>query len=194
MGEAEQGRDERANSAGTPTAGWRRAALVVGVIAIGVLAVGCGSTSSVTPTSDGVVYNDPGGAYAVDVDPDWKAGSLSQPKFWFTDEAFHSNVNAIVEDVPSSVSLADYLELSGKNAPNLIPGYKLLSLDVLNESGNRVLARWHYVGTPGGKLLEFLAITGLKYGRAVTLTYTTEPEAFADRVRDVEPYMRTLRI
>jgi hypothetical protein len=187
----------RASDAGTSTVAWRGAGTLVAALAVCLLLAGCGARSIQPTTSNGVIYRDPGGAFAVEINPNWVAGSLSQPKFWFTREpanGFRSNINAIVEEVPGSTTFAQYIKLSAGNAPRIVPGYTLLSLDILRESGGRALARWHYVGTVGGRPLEFLAMTELRHHRAVTLTFTSERDSFADAVPHVEPYLRTLRI
>jgi hypothetical protein len=199
--------DERLRPAKKSTPGWRGPVLVAAALALGLPIAGCGgggdsgageaSTITIALPADGPTYRDPGGAYVLEVGPDWEAGSVSQPKIWFTHEAakgFRSNVNATVEQVPGSASLQDYVKLSVKNAPALLPQLKSVSIDYLNESGGRQLARWHYRGSYNGRALEWLAITGLRDGKAVTLTFTSLPAVFADQVKDVEPYMRTLRV
>jgi hypothetical protein len=186
----------------------RRAALAISLVA-GMLLAGCGSssderqpaaaestTAATAPLQDAVTFRDPGGAYELDVDRDWTE-ILEQPKAWAIgsgSDGFGDNVNVIVERLAADQTLEEYLELSVRSAPRIIPGVDIGSYEFITLPSGERGGRWVYSGRPQDRDLEFLAVIGVAPGRAVTVTLTAEPERFATAVAAAEPYMRTLRL
>lgn len=157
-----------------------------------------GSSGSSGAPAGATKFTDPGGAYSISVNPSWEPGSVSSPKMWFTAPAkdgFRDNTNVIIENLPSKISLDDYLKLSLRNAPTLIKGFSVKSQDEITLGGGDKAIRVIYTGSVSNSPeMQFLAIVAVNDKRAATVTFTAPPSRFEQSLADVEPYLRTLDV
>src|SRR6185295_20258324 len=142
------------------------------------LIAACGGGQSI-----GTTYNDPEGAYALQVDPAWEiqVGGVTQGvEVWFvgpSEADFRPNVNLLTQAAPG-VSLDQYAQVSVANAPEFISDFALVSQAQMDGPGGR-LAMFEYTGSYQGRQLHFLAYFGVKNDKAVVATLTTPPISFA---------------
>jgi len=162
------------------------------VLALVLLLAACGGGGQ----SIGTTYNDPEGAYAIQVDPAWEiqVGGIAQGvEVWFIGPAeadFRPNMNLLTQVAPG-VSLDQYAQVSITNAPQFVSDFALVSQTQLDGPGGR-LAMIEYTGSYQGRQLHFLAYFGVRNDRAVVATLTTPPISFASWRGTIEPYMKTL--
>ena len=146
----------------------------------------------------GTTYNDPEGAYAIQVDSSWEiqVGTVAQGvEVWLLGPAegdFRPNLNVLTQAAPG-MSLADYTTASIANAPSLIADFKVVSEAQIQGSGGS-LEVLEYTGTAQGRQLHFLAVFGVHSDRAIVATLTTGGATFATWRPSVEPFLRTLRL
>lgn len=159
---------------------------------IAAVLLSCGRGSA----SIGTTYNDPEGAYTIQVDPAWEiqVGAVAQGvEVWFLGPAegdFRPNLNVLTQSAPG-MSLADYTTASVANAPALIADFKVVSEAQVDASG-ATLEVLEYTGTAQGRQLHFLAVFGVRSDRAIVATLTTGSGTFASWRTTIEPYLRTL--
>src|SRR5437773_4425922 len=140
---------------------------------IAAVLLSCGGGSA----SIGTTYNDPEGAYAIQVDPAWEiqVGAVAQGvEIWFLGPAegdFRPNLNVLTQSAPG-MSLADYTVASIANAPSLIADFKVVSEAQSAASGGS-LEVLEYTGTAQGRQLHFLAVFGVRSNRAIVATLAT---------------------
>lgn len=143
---------------------------------------------------DGVSFTDPEGRYMLTVPADWEphhdvAGEGIE--VWLVAEAdanFAPNVNVMTEDF-TGISLADYLELSITNAPNIVPDFELLSSDLVTGAAGQELA----VMESSGSGLNYLGVIGIGPAGSVIVTLTAPPDRYTT-IRDaLLPYLLTLQ-
>ena len=159
------------------------------------------SEPSAASTAGYLTYSDATYGFRIQYPPDWSeqagtAGSvvafLSQPQGPSDD--FRDNVNVLVQDLPDpSTSLQQYTDLSIRQGPDVIDGFKLLS------SGPSVLAsrsaeRVTYLGRPGGRDLKFEAVWLVEKGRAYVVTYTATPDTFDSLEPMAEAIIESFRL
>ena len=155
------------------------------------LIAACGGGQSI-----GTTYNDPEGAYAIQVDPAWEiqVGGVTQGvEVWFVgpfEADFRPNVNLLTQAAPG-VSLEQYAQVSIANAPQFISDFALVSQALMDGPGGR-LAMFEYTGSYQGRQLHFLAYFGMKNDKAVVATLTPPPTSFASWRGSIEPYLKTL--
>ena len=155
------------------------------------LIAACGGGQSI-----GTTYNDPEGAYAIQVDPAWEiqvGGGTQGVEVWFVgpfEADFRPNVNLLTQAAPG-VSLEQYAQVSIANAPQFISDFALVSQAQMDGPGGR-LAMFEYTGSYQGRQLHFLAYFGMKNDKAVVATLTTPPTSFASWRGSIEPYLKTL--
>jgi hypothetical protein len=205
--------------------GRRRTVLIVSLVAIVILGVigtslvlltgdsdgsdGSGEQIDVTgPHADATAFDDPQGAYTVDIDPRWTANeNATNPEVesWFTgtgNPAFRDNVNIVTQQI-GQMDLDQYMQLVTGQAAKTVPDYKLrefriVSVDDASSSDTTAkvppqLGVFAYTGKNQGKDFGFLFIASVEHGRAVLATLTTGADRF-EKLRDrVEPYLMTLR-
>jgi hypothetical protein len=114
--------------------------------------------------------------------------------FWSTGKianGFAANVGVIVQDLPNSMSLEDFIALSETNAAKSVGDYKTITSGVVAREAGGSIGRIEYTATIGRKL-HFLAYFVVRGRRAVIATYTSTAEGFASTVAPIEPYLRTL--
>ena len=146
--------------------------------------------------SIGTTYNDPEGAYAIQVDPAWEiqVGGIAQGlEVWFVGPAeadFRPNLNLLTQSAPG-VNLDQYSKVSVANAPSFIPDFALVAQSQIDAPGGN-LGVLEYTGSYQGRQLHFLAYYGVKNDRAVVATLTTPPISFASWRGAIEPYLKTL--
>lgn len=163
---------------------------LVALLAAIVAACGAGAPAI------GTTYNDPEGAYAIQVDPAWQIqlGGVAQGlEVWFVGPAegdFRPNINVLTQSTPG-VSLDQYAQASIANAPSFMSDFALVAQSQVDGPGGR-LASMEYTGTFQGRLLHFLAYFGVKSDRAEVVTLTAPPTSFASWRATIEPYMKTL--
>lgn len=156
--------------------------------------------SSPDPTHSPVdgPFRDPEGMYEMRVDPGWvyqAGGFVDGVEFWFLgppEGGFAPNVNALTQQT-GGLSLADYLDLSVDQAPNLMANFELIDRAQVKGASGR-LGVMEYTGNlTGGPRLHFLAVIAMTDGRAVVVTLTAPRKSFRDWRAEVEPFMLTLR-
>ena len=158
------------------------------------IVLSCGGGSATI----GTTYNDPEGAYTIQVDPAWQiqVGAVVQGvEVWFigpVEGDFRPNLNVLTQAAPG-MSLADYTTASVANAPALIADFKVVSESQIDASGAS-LEVLEYTGTAQGRQLHFLAVFGLRSDRAIVATLTTGFATFASWRPTIEPFLRTLRL
>lgn len=146
--------------------------------------------------SIGTTYNDPEGAYVIQVDPAWEiqVGGLAQGiEVWYVgpvEADFRPNLNLLTQSAPG-VNLDQYAQVSVANAPSFIPDFALVGQSQIDAPGGR-LGVLEYTGSYQGRQLHFLAYYGVKNDRAVVATLTTPPISFASWRGAIEPYLKTL--
>ncbi len=150
------------------------------------------------PAPSGDQFTDPQGTYTMTVAAGWTrlSGTLAaEIEAWQVLRAsngFAANVNVLTQDVPSTMSLQQYLDTSARQAPRVLTDFRLISADTVTNATGEPVGRFEYTATTVGKRLHFLAIVSVHGSHAVVATLTG-PEAQFDVVRSaVEPYLLTL--
>jgi hypothetical protein len=160
-----------------------------------VVVAGCGGSPRATPI--GTTYDDPEGAYAIQVDPAWTinvGGFASGVEIWILGPAegdFTPNLNLLTQAAPG-MDLAEYAKASIQNAPKFIPDVSLISQSTVDGPSGQ-LGRIEYSGTVQSRSLHFLAYFGIRDGTAIVATLTTPVGSFETWRAAVEPYLATLR-
>ena len=163
------------------------------VVALAGSLAACGGGSQAA--SIGTTYTDPEGAYTLQVDPAWDlqvGGFAEGVEIWFlgpVEGGFRPNVNLLTQSAPG-MDLAGYTAASIRSAPSAISDFQLVSSTRIEPE----LGVMEYRGTAQGRHLHFLAIFGIRSGRATIATLTSPEETFAGWRATVEPFLRTLRL
>jgi hypothetical protein len=169
----------------------RLTARALALLAAGSLSA-CGGASS---PSIGTTYDDPEGAYTIQVDPAWEShvgGFAEGVEVWLIgppENGFRPNVNLLTQSVPG-ISLADYTAASIKSAPAQISDFTLITTSKVQPD----LELMDYTGSAQGRPIHFLAIFGVHGDRAVIATLTAPTDSLAYWRATAEPYLRTLRL
>jgi hypothetical protein len=136
--------------------------------------------------------------YTIYVDGSWSAEPQASPQtdaFWFVEftPRFASNVNVLTEDLPFSMELDTYVDVSIRNAPKVL-GSRIRELDrsEVTLANGDVGARIEWSATMQGNDLRFLQIMVVHGRAAVVVTFSALEEDFASQVGDVEPYLLTV--
>jgi hypothetical protein len=159
--------------------------MVVGACGLGANPSARTSEPSPASTAGYLTYSDATYGFRIQYPRDWSeqagaAGSVvafvSQPSG--QSGGFRDNVNVLVQDLADpSTSLQQYTDLSIRQAPDLIDGFKLVSSgpDVL---AGRSAERVTYLGQSGNHDLKFEAIWLVERGRAYVITFTATRDTF----------------
>jgi hypothetical protein len=158
-------------------------------------ATGPGPTATVPAT--GVDFVESSGTYSLRVGDDWDRVELPAGAAWYTgtgSRAFRDNVTVIVEDLPRRLSLDDYVDISSDNASRIGLQFDPKSRDDVLLSDGRTAVLLDYTSVQQGFTLRHRVVITVHDLVAVTATFTSEDDRFADSVRDVDAYLRTLNV
>jgi hypothetical protein len=150
------------------------------------------------PTVSGTTFHDPQGAYTITVPGSWteNAGTCNGDiESWLVgpeSSEFSANVNVITQPVPV-IDLEEYLKASADAAPKQMENFKLVSRGFLTSASGSPLGALEYTGRTSGSDLHFLAVFGVRNGRAVAATLTALPVDFPRLRAEAEPYLHTTR-
>ena len=109
---------------------------------------------------------------------------------------FAPNMNVVVENLPSELSVDTYLHAntaSVKNATAVLAGATIIGEQVVNGAYGQQLGRMEYTASVQGHALHFIAIVAVHKKTGVVATFTSPDDRFAQIRALVEPYLLTLR-
>lgn len=144
---------------------------------------------------DGVEFRDPQGAYTMTISPGWNSlpGVIAKEiEAWSVGEmveGFAPNVNVINQEFPGATP-AEYIEFSRDAGA----GIKIDRAEVVTLAPGVDAARFVMSQRVDGTVLKSLAIAVTGRDTAVGATLTARAADFDRLVREVEPYLRTLRL
>jgi hypothetical protein len=154
--------------------------------------------------ADAVRYDDPQGAYVVEIDPDWRVLPSSNPEVesWYTgtgNAEFNDNVIIATQEI-GDVDLDQYLQLVIDEAPKSVEDFALREFRVVtteadpdSDEAPTQLGVVAYEGRRGDETFGFFFVASVEDGSAVVATLTSAQDRFDDVRADVEPYLMTLR-
>ena len=153
---------------------------------------------TMTGPAEGVLFADPGGAYALLLAPNWTDGSGVFPdgiQGWFTgveSAAFAENVNIVTSDVPGATPLPLALEASIEQLEQQFEGFTLIESFVLSGTNHPELGALEYTAVQSGMQIRFLQTFGLWDGKLVVFTLSTDAAGGAEAVDMIRPYALTI--
>jgi hypothetical protein len=156
------------------------------------------TTTSTTPLP-GQQFTDRDGKYTLRVDGSWPHRSDSPIRGIETWElpgaanGFTPNMNAVVENLPSGISLEQYVDASKANLPRAIQGVTIISTTIKQGSSGQRLGFIEYTATPNGIALHLLAVCSVHDRTAAVVTVTSGEAQFAQARAAVDPYLLTLQ-
>jgi hypothetical protein len=157
------------------------------------------STPAVTSAAPGQQFTDRDGKYTLRVDAAWPHHSdapIRGIETWELPGAangFTPNMNAVVENLPSGISLERYVDASKANLPRAIAGVTILSSTIKQGSSGQRLGFIEYTATPNGIALHLLAVCSVHGRTAAVVTVTSGEAQFAQARAAVDPYLLTLQ-
>ncbi len=177
------------------------------VAALALVACGGGSTSTSTsasssaasPTSSSAAVPDGFRSYTHES----PAFSIGYPTPWATTEgvggaivtflapttsssdAFRENVNVLQQTLPSGMTLAQYAKTSIQNAGSVVSDFNVVSQGATTLSGEPAV-EVEFTGSAKGKPYRWYAQWMVHDGSAWVLTYTAEPDAYAQYLDDAK--------
>lgn len=142
------------------------------------------------------LYTDPAG-WSISVDPAWTFQQQAGFTGWFTgtgSDGFNDNVNVVTEDLPSPMTLDDYVVaaldvIKGQAADaNVIDQRQVIGDDGV------VVTVVAWTGTlPDLPKLAFIQAMVVSPTRAYVATFTSEPGRAADLAPVIGPYLASIR-
>jgi hypothetical protein len=156
--------------------------------------------------ADAVRFEDPQGAYTVEIDPGWRVLPSVNPEVesWYTgtgNAEFNDNVIIATQDI-GDLDLDQYLQLVIDEAPNSVEDFALREFRVVtaeeesdsdSDEPPTQLGVVAYEGRRDNEEFGFFFVANVEDGSAVVATLTTAKERFDEVRADVEPYLMTLR-
>jgi hypothetical protein len=137
---------------------------------------------------------DAAGTFSVAVPAGWQvdaSGTLGTVLFLFGPQYDDFKVNVSVgKQQVGKMSLAEYLAVSKKGGPGMMPEYKELSEGSTTLGGLRA-AKLVYEGKPLGKDMQFMAVFTVKDGVAYVLTYTAPSPYCAKHLKEFQAVVKS---
>ncbi len=147
--------------------------------------------------STGVDFIDSNGAYSIRVGDQWEAAQFADGAAWYTgsgDRRFRDNIVIIVEDLPSDLSLATYVDFGLQSATlrGVTFAEQRRTPIVLSDGGDALVI--DSFSEQQGFELGHRLVVSVHDKVAVTVTFTSERERFDESVSLVDEYLRTLSV
>ena len=154
------------------------------------------STRSPVPDR-GSDFIESNGSYSLRVGDDWDRVDIASGAAWYTgtgSRTFRDNVAVIIEDLPTRLSLADYVTLSVSNASRGNLGFVEQRRDPVVLSDGRDAILIDYTSSQRGFDLRHRLVVTVHDLVAVSVTFTSENTRFDAAVLGDEPYLRTINL
>jgi hypothetical protein len=162
---------------------------------------GPSGTPSNEPTAGFKTYTDAGNGFTIKYPPDWEeqqspegaAVAFLAPKEDTTDR-FRENINVLIQSLPDpDMSLQEYTDLSTRQGPQLIEGFKVLDQDEISVGGHAA-NRVHYTGGISGNDFEWEAVWLVEGGKAYVITFTASPDRFSDYIERARAALNSFQL
>jgi hypothetical protein len=182
--------------------------VLVGAIGLALMAAACGEESSgsfaspdasTTSVAEHEHFTDPQGTYTLEINPAWEArhgAFVAEVEMWAVGpraDDFTPNVNVLTQTIPTTMNLAEYMDLTIENGDAIIPGLEVVESRTIPGPAGRDLGLLDYTGTGDDGQLHFLQVIDLLHDHAVVATLTTTAETFADYRPQAESFLVTLQ-
>jgi hypothetical protein len=100
----------------------------------------------------------------------------------------------LIQSLPDpDMSLQDYTDLSTRQGPQLIEGFKVLDQEEISLGGHEA-RRVHYSGKVSGTALEWEAVWLVESGKAYVITFTASPERFSSYLGQARAALNSFRL
>jgi hypothetical protein len=151
-----------------------------------------------TPTTalPGTEFTGPNGAYTLRVESSWPHRSnvpFQGFEMWELPGATGANMNALVENLPVSLSLQQYVDASKANLPKLLNGATIITSQIVKGAYGQQLGVIEYEASINGNHVRLVALASVKGKHAVVLTMAAGFDQFAQVRAAVDPYLLTLQ-
>lgn len=145
----------------------------------------------------GVDFIEGNGTYAIRIGDAWDRVDTPAGEAWYTgtgSRAFRDNVTVILEDLPTTLSLDEYVELSVASAERSALSFEELDrTDIVLSDGNAALVL-DYRSDQQGFALEHRLVVAVRGRLAISVTFTTEEARFAAAIAEVDAYIRSVQL